>query len=648
MRELYINEKLIELSDNTPIGITFCANNIGELQNRNSSFSNTIKIPLTQNNKKALDWSHLVNSSTDLPYVKLRATYIENGIELVSNGSAIINSVDENSFSVNIMSGNSDLNELLGDTTVGELYSDSLITWNKSNILASNDKSKPYIHPIIDWRSDSDSFFAVDNIVDVWYLLPALRISDVFAKIEDYINFSFIGSYTSTNDHLNMVITPDYFEKENPTITKATNKNYGLWSDKMDLPLGAGFVTKDFPIKVDTFDSGFANDNVNGYTYYTPSATHFGKLKMSSTVVLKWFTSSYSWTQIKQTQNIKIDAYIEDDLGRKYAVEYNVLNEDTKLNYDKEFVLDISTPEIPFEVGVKYFVYLTVTAYRHNNKASIISMGSKVNTNDIFSHEVSKNIALGESIKYSDIFRMKVKDVLKDILNLRGLIIQTNSYLRTIQINNFDDLIKNKAIAKDWSDKVHSINGLKYTFGQYSQKNNLKFKEHSSVTKGYGDTSFSISNQNLDVEKDAVRIGHPATEQKTKYLGYNIPKIHGLNIDNEWQKPEYRLLTLTSKNVSVSYRDNSTTTNSSTNIPFCKFDKLSDLVPVHYKQLTSILNNTKVINAVIKMNGKDVKELDFSIPVYLDVPEFSISNYFYINRIEQYKKGLTNVELVRL
>ena len=284
----------------------------------------------------------------------------------------------------------------------------------------------------------------------------------------------------------------------------------------------------------------------------------------------------------------------------------------------------------------------------HQNIPSKISVGKLVSAKDFFTHTDSKTISIDQTINYKDIFRMKVKDVLKDILNLRGLIIQTNSYLRTIQINSFNDLQINKSIAKNWSDKVDSITNLRYTFGQYAQKNYLKFKDFDSVPKEYGDYYFNISNVNLDVSKTAVQILHPATEQNVKYLGANIPKIHGLDINAEWQKPQYRLLTLASQNRNVNYIDYVDTTSVTNSIPFCKFESFKDLVPIHYDTLTEILDKTKVITATLKLNGQDVNELDFSVPIYLDVPKFSISNYFYINRINDYRKGLTNVELVRL
>lgn len=651
MRELYINDKLIELSDNELIGITYCANNIGELQNRNSSFSNTIKIPITQNNKAALDWSHLVNSSTDLPYIKLKATYIENGVELVSNGTGIINSIEGGYFNINILSGNSDLTELLGDKTIGELYGSGSFVWNKGSMIVSNNRSRPHIYPIIDWQSDSDSLFTKNNIVKCDYLPPCLRIKDVFTKIEDYINFSFTGSYIATKDHEDMVLTPDFFEVENPPTITATNKSFGLWKNTFQIPTGsfpAYFKKVNYP-KLDTFEPEMAYTNAY-HTYFKPSVLKYGSLKFSSTIEVYWIANgSYGYYQTKQKQNISVQAQIIDDLDNVICQVDDIINEDVKLNYSNEAVVDIITPEdYAFSPLRRYSFRINVFVAPHSNMASRLTVKPKSDSKDLFVFTESKHIGLNQPIKYSDIFRMKVKDVLKDILNLRGLIIQTNSYLRTIQINNFDDLRKNKSIAKDWSNKIVSISSLKYTFGNYAQKNYLKFKDFEPVTKDYGNSYFSILNENLDVDKTAVQIGHPATEQKVKYSGANIPKVHGFDVNRDWKKPQYRLLTLNSQYRIINYMDTINITPVKANIPFCKFESFNEIIPKHYKVLNEILENTKVINATIKLNGKDVSELDFSIPIYLDVPEFSISNYFYINRINDYRKGLTNVELVRL
>ncbi len=646
MRELYINDKLLELSDNTPIGISFSANNIGELQNRNSSFSNTIKVPITQNNKVALELSHLINSATKIPYTKLSATYIENGVEIVSNGTAVISSVENGYYNLSITSGNSDLNTLLGDTTVGQLYGDESITWTLNNVVNSNDKSKHYIYPLIDWISDNDTFLATNYNANINHMLPCLLHSSIFKKIESFIKYSFTGSHITSDAHLNGLLTPNEFTNKQPTTIVAKNTQFGLWKKTLSVPEGGLSVSMDVYPKINNLTAPFY---FSTYMYYQSTTYKKGKLSFSSTVVLSWLSvGNYSWTQIKQSKNIYITASIKDDLGNDYTGIIPFLDVDTKLNYKTEFLVNIETSIITFEPARKYYIALRVACEQHSNIDSIVIVGAKVNNLDVFTFTESESIALNSTFRYSDIFTMKVKDFLKDTLNLRGLIIQTNSYLRTIKINTFDDLKKNKAIAKNWSDKLHSISELSYTFGNYAQKNWLRFKSLDSVPAQLGDSYFEVANVNLEAEKNVVQLGHPATEQKAKYLGLNIPKIKALNVNNEWQKPEYRILTLQQTSKSIDYTDGITTITKTSSIPSCKFEGMDVLSSLYYKTIKEILTETKVINAVVKLNGKDIQELDFTIPILLDIPELSINNYFYINTISNYKKGLTNVELVRL
>ena len=646
MRELYINDKLLELSDNTPIGISFSANNIGELQNRNSSFSNTIKVPITQNNKVALELSHLINSSTKIPYTKLSATYIENGVEIVSNGTAVISSVENGYYNLSITSGNSDLNTLLGDITVGQLYGDESITWTLNNVVNSNDKSKPYIYPLIDWMSDNDSFLATNYNANINHMLPCLLHSSIFKKIESFIKYSFTGSHITSDAHLNGLLTPNEFTNKQPTNITAKNTQFGLWKKTLSVPEGGLSVSMDVYPKINDLIAPFY---FSTYMYYQPSTYKKGKLSFSSTVTLEWnAATSYNYLTTKKTKNVYVSASIKDDLGNDYTGVIPFLDVDTKLNYKTEFVVNIETSINTFEPARKYYIVLRVSCEQHSNMSSGIIVGIKPNEYDVFTFTESEQIALNSTFRYSDIFTMKVKDFLKDTLNLRGLIIQTNSYLRTIKINTFDDLKKNKAIAKNWSDKLHSISELSYTFGNYAQKNWLRFKSLDSVPAQLGDSYFEVANVNLEAEKNVVQLGHPATEQKAKYLGLNVPKIKALDVNNEWQKPEYRILTLQQTSKSIDYTDGVTTITKTSSIPSCKFEGMDVLSSLYYKTIKEILTETKVINAVVKLNGKDIQELDFTIPILLDIPELSINNYFYINTISNYKKGLTNVELVRL
>src|SRR5690606_13874296 len=97
-------------------------------------------------------------------------------------------------------------------------------------------------------------------------------------------------------------------------------------------------------------------------------------------------------------------------------------------------------------------------------------------------HVPTNNLVFGNEIRFQDIFRMTVSDVLKDILNLRGIIIQTNSYTREVYLNYFSDLIRNKPNALDWSNKIDvRSHELSFNFGDYGQRNNMLFKPDDNV-----------------------------------------------------------------------------------------------------------------------------------------------------------------------
>ena len=224
MNELFINGKRIDLSENTNIGITFCANNIGELQNRQGNFTNTFKLPFSKANKEILEWSHLQTTSSLMPYKKNKATYIENGIEIISDGVAEISSVDSNYFYINVYSGNLDLIDAIGDLTVGELYAnDTVYDWNFLNNRDKRDSSDYFIYPLIDWRADIDTFFTTAN-VDVREMLPTAVVHRMFTRLSNKIGFNFTGNYLTSSDHLNMVLTPDSFSIPSTDKEKTSNK----------------------------------------------------------------------------------------------------------------------------------------------------------------------------------------------------------------------------------------------------------------------------------------------------------------------------------------------------------------------------------------------------------------------------------------
>lgn len=648
MNQLIVNGKTLILSDQTRIGITYQANNIGELQNRQGTFTNTFKLPLVRDNIEALELVNQMTSTTVLPYRKLSATYLENGIEIIGNGTATIVSIDSQFINMNIISGNVDLLEAIGDLTVGDLYlNDQVFPWTIDVAVLLRSGTAYLVYPLVDFYINEDNIFDGDTIVDIRNMLPCCNVKEMFNRLSDYIGFYFTGDYLTSSEHLKMILTPSdlSIKDENLLLLKTgSNDTLGTWSNtQQSNPSGTTYINFITEPTYNISTGDFSGNSINASNEINGTLSFVADIRLeivSNYINISGYTIDHEIIMIYQ---------IIDDLDVVVA-EYTTTPEHaTTFPKTLNFVADINTGDILLTLprtyrtriicqasGVYPETYYTVKANSATSKFTFTPSGKITHLTDT---------------NFSDLYRMKVKDVLKDILNLRGVVIQTNGYTRNVQFNYFDDIIKNKSIAEDWSDKVQKGSlAMSFQFGNYAQKNWMRFKDRDDVTDQLGDYYFTIDNENFEAEKTVVQLNHPATEQAGKYLGYNIPKVQAFDINYAWNKPDWRLLQLEVQNTSfnVAYTDGTTTINKNTYIPFAKFVGFEKTIPEFYEALSGILDKTKAIKLPIKLSAKEISELNFIIPKYLHVPEIGIDGYFYLNKIENYKGDITLCEFVRL
>jgi len=655
MNELIINDRRVDLGENTNIGLTFCANNIGELQNRQGNFSNTFKLPITKTNREIFEWSNLQTTASLMPYKKLKATYKQNGVEIVSDGVAEIQSTDNNYFYINVYSGNLDFIEAIGDISVGELYKNDIIfPWHINSVIYYPDF---FIYPLIDWRTDIDTFFDT-NSVNVTEMLPCATIPSLFDRLSERIGFNFKGNYFSSQNYLNMILTPNSFSIPKTDAVKSS-QNLTTIGTTGGTAISSGTSTS----YVDYFPT-FRNETNNPdfvLGVFKPITSKIGKLRFAGEYQIKWIA-----TETKSNENTKdcfLNLTIIDDLNNVIygAIKFGQYTFEKNKNISDLITLDFETPELTFSSARIYKVKITAEIQQKNvNTLFNLYEYSITNTFPIgyfpgtpttttlphyLEFTPSPKIAYGSNLDFTKIFTMKVKDVLKDILNMEGIIIQTNNYSKSIQFNKFDDVILNKSIALDWSSKLQNATQMSFKFGNYAKKNNVKFKTESEF-----DSYFNLTDENLDVEKDVIKLSHDSTIENNKYAGFIIPKIDGLkDASNEWNNPTWRLLYLKKQitNFNVTYTDGYLTT-TQTNIPFCNFKSAKELIDENYTNIVSILQNPKVLKIVAKLNVNDISDLDFTIPIQIQRPDLNISGYFYINKIENYKGGLTSCEIIEI
>jgi hypothetical protein len=163
--QLYLNNQLVDLSDDNPMALTFQINNLAEVKNQQGNTSNQFKLPLTQRNRRILGFPDEIAFTDDKPYQQYPAKIIQDGLEIIPYGVAELNGIDQDTAAITVLSGNVDF----FDAIDGKIYdmgdSTNLITqngqnlvwqpydhlWTVQNAVKSQTNTDGWIWPVVDY-----------------------------------------------------------------------------------------------------------------------------------------------------------------------------------------------------------------------------------------------------------------------------------------------------------------------------------------------------------------------------------------------------------------------------------------------------------------------------------------------------------------
>jgi len=203
--QLYLNDQLVDLSDDSPVALTFQINNLAEVQNQQGNTSNQFKLPLTQRNRQILGFPDDVAFATNLPYQQYQAKIIQDGLEIVPYGVGELNGINQDTASITILSGNVDFFDAIdgqlydmGDSTsIWSNYGQNLVwqpydhLWNLDNAADSQGYTDGWIYPVIDYGNMSDNFA---EPIDVHNLRPGFFIKTAIGLLLQSSGYQATGS----------------------------------------------------------------------------------------------------------------------------------------------------------------------------------------------------------------------------------------------------------------------------------------------------------------------------------------------------------------------------------------------------------------------------------------------------------------------
>lgn len=693
--ELYINENYIELSEDSRIGITFVSNEIGSVQNKRANFTNQFKVPKTGANLIALGYPNEINSQSTLPYTKLDCRVVQDGVEIITNGYAIINDSDE-FISLTAYSGNADFFEAIKGLKLTDIdLSAYNHTWNLANIADNIDNQtneECYVYGLVAYGESLPSGASVRTK----YLPPCIRATILLEKIVSNSGFNISGAiYDDSESILHKMVLP-YSRNEG-------QQEAAIYTQQL---FSVGLLAAGATVNIPTFSSLFTyypygiGGNIpfddEGTPFFDNGGLHLGGKYVAALDMFQVFTATAS-----------IDVMVNIPAAASYAtgsislavqiVSKNAVTGVTSIIASNVF----TTYTIPIVAPTTYNVSVT-SASSLVNTGDVISVNIKVvseiayqdisyqtvaadgdmditvNDTCTFLNSTDGNIVYGEALIISALLPdMLQSDFIKNILQMTCGQIQTNSYNSTIYLSSFQEVAENVTI-KDWSEKYNDVTDKIKFHSSYSQNNYLKYKSDSSneVTPGVpneiGNGVIIINDEALTKDATIIQLqfaGTPSTPTE-RHIGSSVYKVLPLvnKVDpttfSFTLKTEPRILLYERETYASDVRylgdvvvdgfpnDEFITTNYTTWFIDTVTDREfqlgfnNNLIQTYFQTLIGMLTNYKEVEVEIDLTVADLNNyFDHSIPVYIE----KYQEKFYVSSVNNFQKGkLTKCNLIRL
>jgi len=448
MEEVYLNGKRLDLEERS-ISRTLQINNFREVQDRQANYSNNISIPMTSNNIEVLDFLGFNGNTSNKPFQTNNVKYRHDGIELISEGRAIVKKTKkkDKSYDLVIYDGAVSLQELLGDATLQDL---DLTAYNHdlsvSNWLASLSNTSGYTY----------SNLGLINVT-LERTIPLLFVHTIFDLIFTQKGWTYEWSEFNTADFQERVFTMD----KGFDLNLVLDENNLVHQDSF---FGSEQRTENFFL-IDTFVLG---------TYTSTSDTYVDISFEGGFNVFKGFIGliiELDGTLIFETDNIS-----------------PIISETVKAYLQVGSVLEIKVQATSQESTIGTFEY----NFNYNFTVFIYSDNSY--------YSIDFNAIIGD---------MKQIDFIKDVMQRYNLSFVKARNINKFIFMTSEELLNSKDTAEDWSDKLSEEIDEDYQ-NPYGQINRFSYI-YDDNSNDFADGIMNLTNTNLVIEKSVLKSIFKAT-----------------------------------------------------------------------------------------------------------------------------------------
>lgn len=676
--ELFIQNESgawVILDMNESPAMNYQINNLAELKDRQMSYSQNIKLPITPNNCRALGFVDIFEVDTSIPYEPRPCRLLCDGINIGGTGSILyVDRVSLLNIECQILSGTTDLIEKLSNLALWDV--DYNTVWNGANVGTADLSARwQYLLTTVDKGAQLLPKEIPFNIfgtgsggrtrIDMRYLFPAVPFRSTVEYILNKQGYSLVTDLDDFPQHRDDYITP---AKANVSLPFVEDFN-GLCSGSVAYPLLPQ------PHAVNMFYNYIGDDT--GKVAYSGSFSPEYSYQDANlgNAVLKQGCVFTADAPTKLAVDMSIDTSTMEMKGRIrgwIAIAYTTLDGTTPSQDARKQSLYVSSrgassitfDDIELAAGEKlmcgFIVYL-------NSPASVSDV---ILVSDIEfkpSATSDEDIAYGDTINVLSSLGFKNQgELLKTFLQVYGLTMDIDHTTKTVYAYTMNTLYKRRDAGDfyDWTRKLilDDENRFGFRLSSYAQNNYIKQQDNTDddiQDRG----NIPVADKTLESTKDLFTLPFEAGRNLTGKLSpslsitiANLPVFKTEIPETEEGQPfdiirtyaggKAHIVTVRSDlPVPVEVTENGVVKKTTSLFP-AQHAPAQTYVNTYYSRFKdNMLKRSRTVELSFLLNPWDVERIDFFRPVWIG----NFRAFFYISKISNFIEGQpTKVSLVCL
>ena len=206
MTEVYINTERVDLVDGN-VTQTFQLNDISNISTRQTSYTNKFKAKKTPRNVKNFKNLGVVGKTPTkdtktFPYKTPDARIVEDGIELVYKGYAVLAQTNEKDYDLVIYGGEKNFFDRIKDLTIQDVYPNTFLNYNVNSISAAMDRTDNFVFALLQYNNytrtlpNKNNQYLPTTMLYTTRMTPQFFIKDLFKYIFDFMGYTVVHPLT--------------------------------------------------------------------------------------------------------------------------------------------------------------------------------------------------------------------------------------------------------------------------------------------------------------------------------------------------------------------------------------------------------------------------------------------------------------------